>query len=123
MGGSAPKHRDRGVDQRQADNGQEVPELTISRFREKNTITKIITCDDGLDHEFRRLRLGIPAAPQRRRQADPVTAGSPAPHSIAAFIRMVPDRYCATAPPSSSANPIEMHIQQHQPKTIHDRGS
>src|SRR5256885_3914516 len=80
------------------------PRLTSVRLREKNTITQIIIPIRALTSSF----TGLGSWPLRSGadRARPVTTCIDAPHSIGALIRILPDAYWATEPPSSTAKPI-----------------
>src|SRR5262249_52383036 len=69
-----------------------------------NTIAKIITPTMPLTSSL----TGLGSCPWRSGadRAKPVTTWIDAPHSISALIRILPDAYWATEPPSSTANPI-----------------
>ena len=97
--------------------------LTVSRLREKNTITKIITRDDALDRELRRIRLVLAATAQRRREAD---AGDELDHGAPQHRRVHPDgpgQVLRHGAAEQQREPDQVHIEQHQPQTVHDRGS
>ena len=102
---SAPEDGDRGVHQGQPDDGQEVSLVDLGPLAGDEHHHEDQDRDHQLDAQLDRVRFGVAAAAQRRRQATPVSTWMIAPHSIAGLIRNLPDRYCITAPPSSSAKP------------------
>ena len=87
--------------------------LTVSRLREKNTITKIITAMTRLDRQLHRIRLVLAATAQRRREAD---AGDELDPGSPQHRRVHPDRpgqVLRHRAAEQQREPDQVHVEQH----------